>query len=394
MLVTSKKKIFGMLFAPLRQAARTIDNRRFLPERLAIRKRLIELSEQLPSLGNLPKMGHSLAEQLQDIFGVNSVTLLMSDHKTGTVTTLASTESNLETRLERSMFVEPDDPALQDLVEAGRPTPINTLDRKDSVLSRHMKSLETTLAVPITIRGSLVGIILLGHREAGDRFPAEELDLLNLLAHHLATTVENARLFESATFEGLTGLLRRDSILERLKNEVRRADRYHRSLSIGLIDLDHFKRVNDTFGHLAGDAFLKHVAKTISLCLRSSDQIGRYGGDEFLFVLAETDAENALNVAEKIRQRVERLRIHTEGGTAFGVTISVGLSSLEHVPPGTTPTVDDFLEMADRNLYAAKQGGRNKVVSSSGLNRRQEPGLRSNRLTQGARFGQQAPRCS
>ncbi|MEN8162905.1 MAG: GGDEF domain-containing protein [Acidobacteriota bacterium] len=364
-LASGATLILGLLFSPLREAAKRIIDRRFFPERYAVRRRLITLSEELPSLGNLPKMGQYLAEQLQSIFGVRSVTLLIGDHKTGILTTLASTEADLETRLERSVFVSPDDAAIQTLVEAGRPTPFSTLVQAGSALTQHMDALETTLAVPMTTHGALIGIILLGKRDAGDRFPAEELELLSLLAHHLATTFENARLFESATYEGLTGLLRREPILERLKGEIARARRYHRSLTIGLIDLDHFKLINDSFGHLAGDGVLKQVAKTISQELRDSDQIGRYGGDEFLFVLAETGCESASGVAEKIRQAVDNLQIRTQDGRKVRVTISIGLASLDQLASGETPTVDDLLSLADRNLYTAKQQGRNRVAAGA-----------------------------
>jgi diguanylate cyclase (GGDEF)-like protein len=364
-LASGATLVLGLLFSPLREAAKKTIDRRFFPERYAIRRRLITLSEELPSLGNLPKMGQYLAEQLRSIFAVRSVTLLIGDHKTGILTTLASTEFDLETRLERSVFVSPDDAAIQALVDVGRPTKVKTLLEVGSTLTRHMDALETTLAVPMTTHGDLIGVILLGKRDAGDRFPAEELDLLSLLAHHLATTFENARLFESATFEGLTGLLRREPILERLKSEIARAERYHRSLTIGLVDLDHFKLVNDTFGHLTGDGVLKRVAKTISEGLRDSDQIGRYGGDEFLFVLAETNCENAIGVAGKIRDSVDDLQILAEDGRKVRVTISIGLASIEQMTPGHTPTVDDLLSLADKNLYAAKQQGRNRVAAGA-----------------------------
>ncbi len=364
-LASGATLVLGLLFSPLREAAKKTIDQRFFPERYAIRRRLITLSEELPSLGNLPKMGQYLAEQLQSIFAVRSVTLLIGDHKTGILTTLASTEADLETRLERSVFISPDDAAIQALVQAGRPIQVSTLVQAGSALTQHMDSLETTLAVPMTTHATLIGIILLGNRDTGDRFLAEELELLSLLAHHLATTFENARLFESATFEGLTGLLRREPILERLKSEITRAQRYHRSLTIGLIDLDHFKLVNDTFGHLTGDGVLKQVAKTISQGLRDSDQIGRYGGDEFLFVLAETGCESAMGVAGKIRESVDSLQIRAEDGREVRVTISIGLASIDQLPPGETPTVDDLLSLADRNLYTAKQQGRNRVAAGT-----------------------------
>src|SRR3954452_9731105 len=152
----------------------------------------------------------------------------------------------------------------------------------------------------------MIGLLMVGRKEGARAWPAEELDLLNLLAHHVATVFENARLFESATYEGLTGLLRREAILEQLDRELERAQRYGRPLTIAMADLDHFKEVNDRQGHLAGDALLKRISQVASTGLRSTDWMGRYGGEEFLLVLPETGMAGACGVAEKIRALVQR----------------------------------------------------------------------------------------
>jgi diguanylate cyclase (GGDEF)-like protein len=180
---------------------------------------------------------------------------------------------------------------------------------------------------------------------------------------------ENARLFESATYESLTGLLRREVVLDRLASELERAQRYSRPLTVGMADLDHFKRVNDRHGHLAGDSLLRRIAKTLQDCLRTADVVGRYGGEEFLLVLPETDLAGALAAAEKMRAAVERTSLPLDSGVAgatpeeTSVTVSIGLASLDeltdegyrHVTP------QDLIAAADRALYRAKGGGRNRV---------------------------------
>ncbi|MGH9360359.1 MAG: GGDEF domain-containing protein, partial [Thermoanaerobaculia bacterium] len=188
------------------------------------------------------------------------------------------------------------------------------------------------------------------------------LELLDLLSHHVATVFENARLFESATYESLTGLLRREAILEQLERELDRALRYKRPLTIAMADLDHFKEVNDRHGHLAGDALLKRVAQVAAAGLRSTDAIGRYGGEEFLLVLPETDLGGAGAVAEKIRSMVQRATVPLEDGSVAGATISIGLAALEEFGPREARiTARDLLAEADRSLYEAKNGGRNRV---------------------------------
>jgi diguanylate cyclase (GGDEF)-like protein len=204
-------------------------------------------------------------------------------------------------------------------------------------------------------------VVLLGERERSERYPAEELELLSLLSHLVATTFENARLFESATYEGLTGLFRRETIIEHLHSEVARAQRYGRPLTVGMADLDHFKQVNDRFGHLVGDAVLQRVARTIAAALRGTDSVGRYGGEEFLLVLPETSLDEGLRVAEKVRELVQELSTTADDGREVRVTISIGLASLDNLDPALGIDATDLIAVADSNLYAAKSAGRNRI---------------------------------
>jgi two-component system cell cycle response regulator len=216
--------------------------------------------------------------------------------------------------------------------------------------------------VPLLAHDLLVGILLVGRKEGSRGYPAEEIDLLDLLARHVATVFENVRLFESATYESLTGLLRRETILEQLGRELERVRRYGRPLTIAMADLDHFKEVNDRHGHLAGDALLRRISQVAVAGLRSTDWMGRYGGEEFLLVLPETDIEGASQVAEKIRGLVQKTCVEMEDGTLARVTISIGLAELGDVPPKEGRiTARDLIAAADRSLYEAKHGGRNRV---------------------------------
>ena len=192
--------------------------------------------------------------------------------------------------------------------KASRPLTERVLAAKGGILASKLQELDAAYAVPLVAQGQLIGVLTVGSKESGDRFPGEELELLNLLAHHVAIVFQNARLFESATYESLTGLLRREAILEILDQELERADRYDRPLTVGMADLDHFKEVNDRYGHLAGDTLLKQVAEVLAGGLRSTDAVGRYGGEEFLIVLPETDLAGARVVADKLRRLVEGVR--------------------------------------------------------------------------------------
>ena len=178
----------------------------------------------------------------------------------------------------------------------------------------------------------------------------------------MASVFENVRLFESATYEGLTGLLRREAICEQLERELQRALRYRRPLAVAIADLDYFKEVNDRHGHLAGDLVLQRVALALASGLRGADAVGRFGGEEFLIVLPETDLAGGIAVAEKVRQLVEGLRVVLEDGSAAAVSVSIGLAGLEELLPGETqPSAQDLIAEADRALYRAKAAGRNRV---------------------------------
>jgi diguanylate cyclase (GGDEF)-like protein len=154
----------------------------------------------------------------------------------------------------------------------------------------------------------------------------------------------------------MTGLFNRRHFSELGQVEVERAVRYQRGLGVLMVDIDLFKRVNDTLGHRAGDAVLQAVSRMCRAQLRSSDIIGRYGGEEFAIVLPESSEERARAVAERIRASIEATPIDTPNGPAQ-VTISLGLALL-------SPTDNDLellLDSADRAMYEAKQAGRNRV---------------------------------
>jgi diguanylate cyclase (GGDEF)-like protein len=350
--------VLGLLFAPLRRALQQLIDRRFFPERYALRRRLIALAGELPALGKLPRMGQHLVDRLTSIFLARSATLLIASPETGLLSVLASTRSGVDPAL----LVSLDDPVLEQLQRARRPLSPGQLAFRSPAFA-HSGLDPEGLAVPLVSQDRLIGVLAVGRKEGRRPYPAEELDLLNLLAYHVATVFENARLFESATYEGLTGLLRREAILEQLDRELERAARYDRPLTIAMADLDHFKQVNDRHGHLAGDALLRRVAQVLSEGLRSTDWIGRYGGEEFLLVLPETDLAGAAAVAEKIRSLVQGTWVPMDDGKPARVTLSIGLASLAEVAGigGERPTGRDLIAAADRSLYEAKNGGRNQV---------------------------------
>ena len=167
------------------------------------------------------------------------------------------------------------------------------------------------------------------------------------------------RLYESSTRDPLTGADNRRNMDSRLQAEIAFAQRHRRPLSVILLDIDHFKSVNDRYGHQAGDQVLKSVAAVVRSQLRTEDAFARYGGEEFVIVLRDTTVPQATLVAERVRERISKTQVEIGSGT-IAVTVSAGCASLSCSLGGST---EELIGVADRRLYKAKRSGRNCVVS-------------------------------
>lgn len=168
----------------------------------------------------------------------------------------------------------------------------------------------------------------------------------------------NAQLEALSVTDALTGLANRRRLMTRLDEEVQRSRRYKTPLSVVMIDIDHFKLVNDTHGHAMGDMVLRNFGAMLKASLRTTDLAARYGGEELTLILAHTDGPAALQVAENLREKFADLE-HTLDGVTIRKTVSMGISSRDG--QGEVPTSEDLLKVADEALYRAKQGGRNRV---------------------------------
>ncbi|HCP46013.1 MAG TPA: hypothetical protein DIU15_08235, partial [Deltaproteobacteria bacterium] len=192
-------------------------------------------------------------------------------------------------------------------------------------------------------------------------FRDEDEEILGALADQAAVAIARARLYEAAITDGLTGLYIRRFVMHRLREEVRRTRRYGNQLSVVICDIDHFKSVNDTYGHPAGDAVLVRVADVLRAGLRTEvDVAARYGGEEFLLLLPQTTARAAVVAAERLRKSTEELKVEVGADEPLSVTMSFGIAELD-IESGETPA--DLIARADAALYASKEAGRNRVTA-------------------------------
>ncbi len=172
---------------------------------------------------------------------------------------------------------------------------------------------------------------------------------------------KNAQLEALSITDPLTGLANRRHLMAKLEQEVQRARRYKTPLSVVMIDIDHFKHVNDTYGHAMGDEVLRNIGRMLREGVRTTDLAARYGGEELTLVLPHTDLPAALQVAETLRQKFAGLD-HTHDGVAIRKTASMGVAARDG--QGEVPGAEELLKHADEALYRAKEGGRNKVVAA------------------------------
>lgn len=193
----------------------------------------------------------------------------------------------------------------------------------------------------------------------------EHTESFSILAEQLSLVLKKIILYERvqelAITDGLTGLYVRRHFIERLNDELARCKKHDFELSLMMLDLDHFKQCNDTHGHLVGDIALKEIAKIMREYVRQVDLVGRYGGEEFVIALPDTDKQSAMHVAERMRSSVEKHKFRAYDET-IGITISIGVSNF----PENGKDVVTLIDRADQALYKAKAEGRNRAISYNG----------------------------
>ncbi len=231
---------------------------------------------------------------------------------------------------------------------------IRVRDCKMLLADTDISQYKEYIVMPLEIERELIGYLV------ASEMSEEDKDKFIVLAQQFTLGIKRAflyqRLQELAITDGLTGVFSRRYSLERLEEEIERSNKFNHKFSAAMLDIDHFKSYNDRYGHLVGDAILKEVSRATKDSIRQIDLIGRYGGEEFLIILTETDKDQAVFAGERIRKSIEDnvVRVYDE---ELKITVSIGISTF----PDDAKDKDTLIDKADEALYKAKETGRNKV---------------------------------
>jgi len=361
------------LRAALRKAEAEV--RRLLDE-AAARGALVDILHEVMGSLSMGELFHMLARRLARALNLShsSVIFAASGDRVGTVASAHEDPQleNLQVELDKYPEIEA---ALQS------ETPILIPDIWHNASYKNLReawqrdgsviSVRSIIALPFRLDRDRTGVFLL--RRTADKPPLNEGDaefaetviksaMSAMQRAHIVelTRADNVRLEALARTDPLTQLLNRRALLAQLATEVERVRRYNAPLSVLMIDVDGFKSVNDTYGHLSGDQVLVEVALLLGRAARSVDTVARYGGDEFVIAVPETGEAGAIAFAERLRDKIQSHAFDIGKGQPLSLTVSIGVADF---PEPKIETAEDLLECADRALYRAKAGGRNLVCA-------------------------------
>ncbi len=220
--------------------------------------------------------------------------------------------------------------------------------------------LNPAKVIPLLGLEGAYGFIVVGEKILGEAYTAHEIAYLDRLINFVSISLQNTLHFKRAIVDRKTELYNHSFFMKRLEEELARLKRYKSQSALLMLDIDHFKRFNDTYGHLTGDQVLREVSRVIRECIRLEDLAARFGGEEFAVLLIQCDADQGLIIGERIRHAIERRRVEF-AGHQLSVTVSIGVAhtSTELLVPDSSTLID----RADQALYSAKHAGRNRTLA-------------------------------
>ena len=353
-----------LLSAFANQAAIAIENARLYEKelrRVTQLRAIHQVSRQAASILDLDQLLHEAVNSIRDTFGYYRTHVLLVDAEREEIVLKAAASASGKP-LEEWRARLSEESINGWVAGTGQPLLVNDVAQEPRYrLVGELKDTKSELAVPIKIKDTVIGTLDVQSTEL-NAFDESDIATLQTLADQLAVAMENARLYEEtkrlAITDGLTGLYNLRYFYETLEKEIQRSERYHRSLSLIILDIDEFKAYNDLYGHLAGDDLLIEFAQLMSKVARRTDILARYGGEEFAIILPETETGGARFLAERLLEAVREHRFSIQDGQTIGqITISVGAATYSHHADSAKALVD----AADKALLRAKRAGKNRI---------------------------------
>jgi diguanylate cyclase (GGDEF)-like protein len=329
-----------------------------------------ELTKAITPIQNYETLLQMILEKSAELLKAEQGSLMMLDQETDALLLEAKKGIHQEmSEMSGKIRIRRGEGIAGKVAEDGEPILVINLESDPRIKQKNRQHYKTRsfVSVPLKIAGRVIGVLNLSDKTTGEVFDEEDLKFIQSVATHAAIVLERNDFYNKSEelkkltiTDSLTGLLNRRYLLERLKDELARSARHVHPMSLLMLDLDGFKNCNDTLGHLFGDKILKDVAETLLKTVRSMDIIARYGGDEFMVILPETQEAGAVDIAERLRSSVNKEVTNSPKMAVpepCALTASIGIVCY----PEHGDTVELLLENVDQALYRAKNKGRNRV---------------------------------
>ncbi|MFZ2302296.1 MAG: DUF484 family protein [Gallionella sp.] len=331
-------------------------------------RRFDQLQHQLIGADSLPELIHLLLSEYKLVFGVEFVTLALLDREYEVIRALKNGLGNDAACSGLTLLQSPD--TLIALYGESREPYLGAFEapHHQEIFNAPPGAIASVALLPLMRHGELIGSLHSGSANPERYIAGCGTDFLERLAEIIAICLENTlsqeRLKLLGLTDALTGVQNRRYFDHRCLIEVSQARRHNQPLACMFLDIDKFKNINDTYGHQTGDEVLMSVASFIQSHMRVGDTISRYGGEEFVALLPQTDMRHASQIAERIRACIAEESLHANSGQSINVTISIGISMLPVEDPAVEhrQLADRMVAAADKALYQAKHGGRNRVI--------------------------------
>jgi diguanylate cyclase (GGDEF)-like protein len=365
-----KESDISVIAAFCKQTALFVENqrlRRDLFDKFDRFSAVSELTQSITAILDYETLLKTILEKSADLLKAEQGSLMLVDYETNGL--LLEAKKGMTNGRTDKLRIRKGEGIAGRVAELGEPFLVENVEIDPRIKQknrRHYKTL-SCVSVPLKIEERVIGVLNLSDKISGEVFDEEDLRLIQSFATHAAIVMERNVLYSQteklkklSITDSLTGLLNRRYFHERLEEEVSRSGRHGRNLSVMMLDIDGFKYYNDTFGHRIGDKALKVIADIILNSVRSIDIVSRYGGDEFMVILPETDKALAVQIAERLRADVAKIVLPTNGiadASSIAITLSIGMVCY----PEHGGTAELLLEHVDKALYLAKKRGKNRI---------------------------------